>query len=61
MGANKSRLANSSLKIEFESENRAFDGNNPICGAIKINVAENLPAYCLIMKLQLIDSAKKID
>ena len=61
MGANKSRLANSDFKIEFEGESRAFDGNHPIVGSLRIKVAENLPAYCVMMKLELIDMCKKID
>ena len=61
MGANKSRLANSEFKIEFEGDSRAFDGNHPIVGTLKIKVAENLPAYGVMMKLELIDMCKKYD
>ena len=61
MGANKSRLANASLKIEIDHNQTAFDGNHPITGNIRINVQETLPAYCVQMKLCLTDMSKKID
>jgi hypothetical protein len=51
MGNTKTKFANGDLKIEFEGDSRAFDGNHPIAGVVKINLQENFPAFSLVMRL----------
>ena len=45
MQKSKQRLEGASLKIEFDTENRAFDANNPIVGQIKVDSNVSIPAY----------------
>jgi len=61
MGANKSRLEGASLAINFEGDMRAFDANHPIVGQINIHSNQTLPAYGVMLKLELIDTSKEVD
>lgn len=49
------------MVIQFESDSRAFDANNPITGTIHIDTAAAIPAYGIQLKLELIDSSKEVD
>ena len=40
MGAEKSKLKDATLRIDFEGVNRSFDGNNPIVGTIHVDTSQ---------------------
>lgn len=61
MGNNKSRADGITLRIEFESESRAFNSENPIIGVVHIESNYVVAAYCLQATLQQRDNSKKID
>ena len=61
MGAGKSKMEGASMTIVFEGDSRAFDGNHPIVGIINVDTNQQIPAYGISMKLELIDSSKQVD
>ena len=58
MGAGKSKMEGASMTIVFEGDSRAFDGNHPILGSINVDTNQQIPAYGISLKLELIDSSK---
>ena len=61
MGQGKSRMEGVSLTIVFEGESRAFDANHPILGTISINSNQQIPAYGIQLKLELLDQSHEVD
>ena len=51
-------MSDASLKILFFSLNRAFDADHPIKGRVKIDTARDIPAYGILIKLELTDMVR---
>ena len=60
MWQGKSRMEGATLHIQFEGDSRAYDGNHPIIGQIKIQTDRAIPAYGIQLKLELVDMSKKV-
>lgn len=60
---NKRRLdaEHASLMFTFESPTQTYDSEHPICGTVHLKCSKVLAAYCLTLKLELVDQTRKVD
>ena len=59
--ASKVRVTDgSTMRLSFETEQRAFDGQHPIIGTVNINTKTSIAAYGVILTLYCKDRSIKI-